>query len=397
MNTASPHHPTPTPHASPLWRHALAAAARRGFTALAVLGVWATVAGANAWAASASNDKGDLFKADAGEGFHFSHHDWELACDNTRTCRAAGYHPDGDELKVSVLLTREAGAGTPVKGQVMLGQYGDEPAIDALPATFTLTLNIDERAVGKVRMDKDSLVSDLPPPLVAALTRALAHSSQIEFVRGQNRWHLSDQGAAAALLKMDEFQGRLGTPGALLRKGTRSEDSVRPPVPIPTLSQPRLPSAQPTDAQFVARHAKALLSALKNSDPQEECNDIHHAEPEPPEFNATRLTATQMLVSTRCWLAAYNFGYGHWIVNDKPPFQPQLVTTLASDEGSNQLTSSQKGRGLGDCWSSDEWSWNGQRFVHTHSSTSGMCRLMAAGGAWDLPTLVTEVKPAPRP
>ncbi len=26
-------------------------------------------------------------------GLAFTHHDWELACDNTRTCRAAGYQP----------------------------------------------------------------------------------------------------------------------------------------------------------------------------------------------------------------------------------------------------------------------------------------------------------------
>ena len=31
-------------------------------------------------------------------GPSISHNDWELACDNTRTCRAAGYHRDGDSL-----------------------------------------------------------------------------------------------------------------------------------------------------------------------------------------------------------------------------------------------------------------------------------------------------------
>ncbi len=40
-------------------------------------------------------------------GVNFTHHDWELACDNTRTCRAAGYQSDDDQLPVSVLLTRK--------------------------------------------------------------------------------------------------------------------------------------------------------------------------------------------------------------------------------------------------------------------------------------------------
>ncbi|MBY0239227.1 MAG: DUF1176 domain-containing protein [Burkholderiaceae bacterium] len=27
-------------------------------------------------------------------GIYFQHHDWEMACDNTGTCRAAGYQED---------------------------------------------------------------------------------------------------------------------------------------------------------------------------------------------------------------------------------------------------------------------------------------------------------------
>lgn len=42
------------------------------------------------------------------QGFSFAHKDWELACDNTGTCRAAGYGVTMGE--VSVLLTRNAGA-----------------------------------------------------------------------------------------------------------------------------------------------------------------------------------------------------------------------------------------------------------------------------------------------
>lgn len=46
------------------------------------------------------------------EGLSFQHDDWEVACDNTRTCRAAGYQSDdgGEALPVSVLLTRAARA-----------------------------------------------------------------------------------------------------------------------------------------------------------------------------------------------------------------------------------------------------------------------------------------------
>ena len=40
----------------------------------------------------------------------------------------------------------------------------------------------------------------------------------------------------------------------------------------------------------------------------------------------------------------------------------------------------------------ERWTWDGNGFVHTASATTGMCKLIAAGGPWELPTIVTEVK-----
>jgi hypothetical protein len=53
--------------------------------------------------------------------------------------------------------------------------------------------------------------------------------------------------------------------------------------------------------------------------------------------------------------------------------------------------STQKARGLGDCWGSEEWTWNGTRFVPTAASSTGLCKRFA-GGAWQLPTLVIEIR-----
>src|SRR5690606_20013575 len=55
----------------------------------------------------------------------FSHKDWDLRCDNTLTCRAAGYAADGEEPGSTVLLTRKAGSGEPVANSVMLAHYDD--------------------------------------------------------------------------------------------------------------------------------------------------------------------------------------------------------------------------------------------------------------------------------
>ena len=52
----------------------------------------------------------------------FTYQDWQVICDNTRTCRLAGYQTeDNNNLPVSVLLIRRAGANAGVIGKVKLG------------------------------------------------------------------------------------------------------------------------------------------------------------------------------------------------------------------------------------------------------------------------------------
>jgi hypothetical protein len=80
-------------------------------------------------------------------------------------------------------------------------------------------------------------------------------------------------------------------------------------------------------------------------------------------------------------------------VNDTPPFKPALVTVSGDDlyDGC-AITAEHAWRGLGDCRSVDRWVWDGARFIHSDSFTTGQCQLLANGGAWTLPTIVTQVR-----
>jgi hypothetical protein len=314
-------------------------------------------------------------------GTSFQHKDWELACDNTGTCRAAGYQREGDEQAVSVLLTRAAGAGQPVAGQVAIGSY-DEPA--RVPASVTLT--VGGRAHGAIAVKKDDATGELSPAQVQALLQALQQGGDIAFVAGAQRWRLSDAGATAVLVKMDEAQGRLGTTGALARRGASGEGAVRAPLAPPVVHAAAVPGgAAPPQALAVA-----VLRSLRK--PPADCPDL--AEPAEP-AKIWRLAPGKVLVSQRCWLAAYNAGYGFWIASDRAPHRPQAVTYDATefDADASRIVAIQKGRGLGDCFASKAWVWDGTRFVPTEESTTGQCRMVAAGGPWHLPTLVTEVVP----
>lgn len=329
-------------------------------------------------------------------GMHFSHHDWELACDNTRTCRAAGYNSDSERFAVSVLLTRKAGPRQPIMGELMIGQYGKndalEKALAKLPPEFKLSMRINERLVGQVVMDKVSLLVNLPAKQVTALLAAISGDTNIEWVIGEHSWHLSDKGAAAVLLKMDEFQGRVGTQGAIFKKGSKDESRVLPPLPIPVVIAAALAKPQPGDDQLATKNSKALLKALAAPDKNNDCAMLTEDKPAEAKLLVSRLTSTKMLVSTTCWSGAYNVGEGYWVIDDTAPYHPVLVTTSGSEYGDGRISASHKGRGLGDCWSSAQWTWNGNQFVQTELSSTGMCKLLAPGGAWSLPTLVTDVR-----
>lgn len=328
-------------------------------------------------------------------GLRFGHGNWELACDNTRTCRAAGYHAegagdDGDKMEpmpVSVLLTRPAGPNTAVKGELQIGNPGEDQETDQLPSTLNLTMRINGQPHGKVAISQGKWTVGLTPQQTQALVAALGRDSRIEWSDGKHTWRLSDKGGAAVLLKMDEFQGRIGTPGALVRKGTRDERSVLPALPAPVVR-----AVAPDDKiiQLPKASLANLRAALKRS--SDECQGLEEDGDTENEITVRRLGGDKLLASTLCWRGAYNQGDGYWVINAKPPYAPELVTSSASGYAEGVIDASQKGRGVGDCWAFEDWTWDGRRFVHTSEGDTGECNGIAPGGAWSLPTLVTTVR-----
>jgi hypothetical protein len=328
--------------------------------------------------------------ASAQAGVSFNHLDWEIACDNTRTCRAAGYGAGEPETGVSVLLTRTAGPDQPVTAQVQLAHYNE----DAAPPPSQVQMMVDRRAFGSVKLAKDSATGALTPAQTAALLAAVLGKGTVTWNAGRQSWQLSGSGANAVLLKMDEVQGRLGTPGALVRKGSRPETDVLPPLPAPVIAAVVVPGADPSRPMLTQAERKMLLAELVKTGANKDCerfNDISKGE---GELGVYRLSNDKLLIEAQCWLAAYNSGSAFWTANARPPYAPHLVKADANAYDNGRLLSEQKGRGLGDCWSHAEWIWDGKRFVQSAAYDTGMCRLIAPGGAWVLPTLVTTVKQA---
>lgn len=328
----------------------------------------------------------------------YSHHDWQVVCDNTRTCRIAGYSSYGSDMPVSVLLTRPAGATAAITGEVKLGSY-DAPAVNIanglskLGDRHRLRLLINSIDQGEVGVtDADTNVARLSNSQVQALLTSLATNSRIEFVLRNSRWQLSDKGAAAVLLKADEAQGRINTTSAFIRRGN-SKQRPLPAVAMPTITKviPNQTTARSAiKAGFTADRLSTLLQPTLND--SDDCPLLQAASLDDElDWQVYTLNSKRLLVSHQCWMGAYNIGMGMWLLNAEPPYQPKLITTDASFYDQGEISMAHKGRGLGDCYAVANWVWTGDEFAKSHEGSTGMCRLIEAGGAWQMPTYVTKV------
>ncbi len=338
--------------------------------------------------------------SDTRPGLAFRHGDWELACDNTGTCRAAGFQAEGD-APVSVLLTRAAGPATPVEAELGLGDTDqlDEQARGGaiLPPTFALTMRIDGREHGTV----PSQGARLAPPQVAALLHALRRRSRIEFQYQQLTLRLSGTGAAAVLLKMDDYQRRTGTTGALMRPGSAAQDRVRRATPIPTLREAALAPGRPGDAHLPGMRTQPLVATLRRSDTKKDCHDLHAPDDAAmvaaPTLSVQRLSATHLLVSTTCLAHANRPLSGYWVVDGAAAQPPVLVTTegdAADSSGGAIRVVTAGGRPGSDCHGFQDWHWNGKQFLMTSWAQSGGCgKKLSGGGFWSMPRMVSILLP----
>jgi hypothetical protein len=136
----------------------------------------------------------------------------------------------------------------------------------ALPSKFKLTLKVNGKAFGQVAIDKASLVADLSPEQVNALLLSLPRHANIEFAGKLDTWVVSDAGAAAVLLKMDEYQGRVGTAGAIVRKGSLPEASVPAAAPAPTITRAAMPRRdRATSASSSQTRKRSWMSCARRS------------------------------------------------------------------------------------------------------------------------------------
>lgn len=264
--------------------------------------------------------------------------------------RAAG--PGAEPV---VVLKTELGDGDDGKAPVAwrVGVDGAAPAgLESVPAR---TGEDDERR------------AQLTPGQFRALIAALRAGSVLSLTGGRAKIDISLAGSSAALLWIDERQGRVGTVTALAARGAKPASAVPAAASAPAIH----PAAAAPQDRLPTKLPKAVLAgpALKDCDSD---NAISQG------LLVARLGPGQLLWGAPCSAGAYNQRSVLFIADEAGQGAREITPSeadtardanaddelmnIAYDAKARVLTSFAKARGLGDCGSTASWVWDGKTF-----------------------------------
>lgn len=324
-------------------------------------------------------------------GTSFVEGDGVLACDNARTCRLAVYGPLAP-LMLSVLLERAGGPQTAVTARVSMAEGAeDAPRTPvAVAPEGTLRLRVDGRDLGAIgHSEALDIGLQLPAHYVTAVIDALLEDRRIEMSDASGHaWPLSDHGIRTLLLKMDEVQGRLDTPGALVRKGSQPESRVPAAVAAPPLKAPPLLVEAHDDDGQMAERTDLLQQLQPVAAARNACERMSSRQ-----LRIERVDATHVLAMLSCATDRHIVPAGTWLIRDRAPFAPKLLSStplfplyphaVFLEEG---LATDQDA-----CGTNRHWAWDGSRLILSAEYVGHYCT-GPSRRHWQLPTYVTDVR-----
>ena len=321
------------------------------------------------------------------KGFEKTYQDWDLICDNLGTCRMAGYQEKGDD-PVSILFTRAAGENAAVEGKLTISPFGEADRDVQVGQDIEIWLN--GKSLGTVKHISDENPDKLTEAQTKALLSGLKKESEIRLTYGKTTLKVSDKGAAAAMLKMDEFQQRLNTPSALICKG-QEKHAVLAPQPAPKIEVVSVNNRKTTELKRGEKQYDNVLALLRKAN---SCDDEDITS---QDITLYPLTQNKVLAEALCVRGAYQSTNYYAVLDDKLSKVEQVLEDQYNfayyDEKLNALIveGSYKSSGLAESWYGYEAAWNGKTFITTAEHTSGSSKGFI-GGAWGgLPTFVSEL------
>ena len=316
-----------------------------------------------------------------------NYQDWDLICDNTGTCRMAGYQDESSD-PVSILFTRAAGENATVEGKLTILPFGEADRDVQVGQDIEIWLN--GKSLGKVKHISDDAPDKLTEEQTKALLSGLKKESEIRLTYGKTTLKVSDKGAAAAMLKMDEFQQRLNTPSALIRQGQEKHAVLASKVE-PKIDAVSVKNRKTTELKLGEKQYDNVLALLRKA--HDGCVD---EDLESQDIMIYPLTHNKVLAEALCFKGAYQGTNYYAVLDDKLSKVEQVLAEQYNEAGYDEkqgyafVRGSYKGRALGDCLAGQDAVWNGKIFIRTSEWTTGSCKGLP-GGTWQLPIFVSNV------
>ncbi|WP_179401906.1 DUF1176 domain-containing protein [Burkholderia guangdongensis] len=317
---------------------------------------------------------------------------WLVACDNALTCEAKGFTQDSGGTP-DLRVVRAAGpAGSASVVLTSIDPFGQaDLRIDGKP----IKLDPSAWRVNDDRSNQSITFLPTRPEAMDQLLSQLRNGKALQV--GKDPEHVVPlDGMVAALLRMDDRQGRIGNVTAWIRKGSAPASAV-PAAPALPVVPPRKITANLSDGE-----AKHFVEQFVKKD-ADECDDSSstgaaagHA--------AYALDAKTALVLIACNHGAYQTGYDVHLVsrqagNAELPLR--LPEPVGHDDGrasvmeadfdpkTGTLSSFGKGRGIADCGEAISWVWDGRNFLLSSAALQTECGGSQPG---DFPTLYRTAK-----
>jgi len=316
-----------------------------------------------------------------------NYQDWDLVCDNTGTCRMAGYQDESSD-PVSILFTRAAGENAAVEGKFTILPFGEADRDVQVGQDIEIWLN--GKSLGKVKHISDDAPDKLTEEQTKALLSGLKKESEIRLTYGKTTLKVSDKGAAAAMLKMDEFQQRLNTPSALIRQGQEKHAVLAPKVE-PKIDAVSVKNRKTIELKLGEKQYDNVLALLRKA--HDGCVD---EDLESQDITIYPLTHNKVLAEALCFEGAYQGTNYYAVLDDKLSKVEQVLAEQYNEAGYDEkqgyafVRGSYKGHALGDCLAGQDAVWNGKIFIRTSEWTTGSCKGLP-GGTWQLPIFVSNV------
>ncbi|QTD94578.1 DUF1176 domain-containing protein [Burkholderia anthina] len=312
---------------------------------------------------------------------------WLVACDNGLTCEAKGF-ADGGETGADLRFIRAAGPHGAIEARLNVVTDASIDLADLRVDGAPLRLDESAWSVNIDHANNIATLSTTQPEAVAAFVSRLRNGTKLQ-VASDASTYIPLDGMVAALLRIDDRQGRVGSVTALIRKGPAPASQATPAPPLPVVRTRKIVS------QLSKQEEKSLIARTKRIQDASRC-----------EQNASRyleeaayaLDARQALVLLPCIMGAYQGSSDVFIVPRVGGGTPEpiklrdpaggvmdsLLTEPGFDPATGTLSTAAKGRGLADCGFRAEWIWDGHAFQISAASRQTTCGGIEPG---DWPTL----------